>query len=181
RSPVNCGPPTTPRRISRAKCWRARKRICSPASVTSSGTPRLNRCRCGANGRLAAFRNVTIRQQHQRDVNTLIPRRLNLSWEAALGPRQHARARGQPAAPVLQSPSPRPPGATMKPPLVTPILAAAALALQRCDRVPTAVPQPGRPSFITHGTVHGAGLPAVVLLVMDVNGTPAFRCSATLL
>jgi len=69
----------------------------------------------------------------------------------------------------------------MRAPLVTPILAAAALALQGCDRVPTAVPQPGRPSFITNGTVDGAAHPAVVLLVMDVNGTPAFRCSATLL
>ena len=64
--------------------------------------------------------------------------------------------------------------------LLTPILAAAALALQGCDRVPT-TPQPGRPSFITNGTVDGAGHPGVVLLVMDVNGTPAFRCSATLL
>src|SRR5436190_112582 len=64
--------------------------------------------------------------------------------------------------------------------LVTPIVAAATLALLGCDRAPTA-PQPGRPSFITNGTVDGSAHPAVVLLVMDVNGTPAFRCSATLI
>src|SRR5207248_9453806 len=49
-----------------------------------------------------------------------------------------------------QSPSTRPLGATMRAPLVTPILAAAALALQGCDRVPTAVPQPGRPRSEEH-------------------------------
>ena len=67
--------------------------------------------------------------------------------------------------------------------LVTPIAAAAALALLGCDRVSTApAPErPGRPSFITDGTVDGSGHPAVVLLVMDVNGTPTFRCSATLI
>ena len=65
--------------------------------------------------------------------------------------------------------------------LVVPILAAASLALLSCDRVPTDQLRPGRPSFITNGTVDGTGHPAVVLLVMDVNGTPAFRCSATLI
>src|SRR5256885_16806417 len=71
----------------------------------------------------------------------------------------------------------------MKARLVTPIVAAAALALLGCDRVATgpAPERPGRPSFITNGTVDGSAHPAVVLLVMDVNGTPAFRCSATLI
>jgi len=69
----------------------------------------------------------------------------------------------------------------MKARLVTPIVAAASLALFGCDRVSTAPERPGRPSFITNGTVDGSAHPAVVLLVMDVNGTPAFRCSATLL
>jgi secreted trypsin-like serine protease len=68
----------------------------------------------------------------------------------------------------------------MRASLVLPILAAASLTLLGCDRVPSA-PQPGRPSFITNGTVDGTAHPAVVLLVMDVNGTPAFRCSATLI
>src|SRR5256885_15085779 len=61
-----------------------------------------------------------------------------------------------------------------------PIVAAATPALLGCDRAPTA-PQPGRPSFITDGTVDAGAHPAVVLLVMDVNGTPTFRCSATLI
>src|SRR5256884_1052577 len=65
--------------------------------------------------------------------------------------------------------------------LVTPIVAAASLALLGCDRVSTAPERPGPPSFITNGTVDGSAHPAVVLLVMDVNGTPAFRCSATLI
>src|SRR5437764_1269598 len=65
--------------------------------------------------------------------------------------------------------------------LVTPIVAAASFALLGCDRVSTAPERPGRPSFITNGTVDGSAHPAVVLLVMDVNGTPAFRCSATLI
>src|SRR5438094_9489232 len=65
--------------------------------------------------------------------------------------------------------------------LVTPIVAAASFALLGCDRVSTAPERPGRPSFITNGTVDGGAHPAVVLLVMDVNGTPAFRCSATLI
>jgi len=55
------------------------------------------------------------------------------------------------------------------------ILAVASLTLLGCDRVATAPERPGRPSFITNGTVDGTDHPAVVLLVMDVNGTPAFR------
>src|SRR5881409_2286828 len=65
--------------------------------------------------------------------------------------------------------------------LVIPVLAAACVSLLSCDRVPTADRNPGRPSFITDGTVDGAGHPAVVLLVMDIAGRPAFRCSATLI
>jgi len=34
---------------------------------------------------------------------------------------------------------------------------------------------------VTDGTLDGAGHPAVVLLLMEVGGQPAFRCSATLL
>src|SRR6184192_3027562 len=65
--------------------------------------------------------------------------------------------------------------------LVTPIVAAASFALLGCDRVSTAPERPGRPSFITYGSVDGNAHPAVVLLVMDVAGKPAFRCSATLI
>src|SRR6185312_16051540 len=37
------------------------------------------------------------------------------------------------------------------------------------------------PSFVVHGDLDGNAHPAVVLIVMDVGGTPAFRCSGTLL
>src|SRR5438445_6956686 len=65
--------------------------------------------------------------------------------------------------------------------LVIPVLAAVGLSLLGCDRVTTEPRSPGRPSFITDGALDGNAHPAVVLLVMDINGTPAFRCSATLI
>ena len=65
--------------------------------------------------------------------------------------------------------------------LVIPVLAAACVSLLSCDRVPTAARNPGGPSFITDGAVDGNAHPAVVLLVMDIAGQPAFRCSATLI
>ena len=69
----------------------------------------------------------------------------------------------------------------MKARLVIPVLAAACVSLLGCDRVPTAARSPGRPSFITDGALDGNAHPAVVLLVMDIDGQPAFRCSATLI
>jgi secreted trypsin-like serine protease len=39
----------------------------------------------------------------------------------------------------------------------------------------------GRPNAVTDGKVDGNAHPAVVLLLMEVNNRPAFRCSATLL
>ena len=38
-----------------------------------------------------------------------------------------------------------------------------------------------RPSFITYGSPTGTEHPEVVLIVMDVNGAPAYRCSGTLI
>jgi len=61
------------------------------------------------------------------------------------------------------------------------VLAAACLGLLSCDRVSTAPQSPYHPSFITYGTLDGNAHPAVVLLVMDIAGQPAFRCSATLI
>src|SRR3954470_22508113 len=63
-----------------------------------------------------------------------------------------------------------------------PILAAG-LVLSACDRMTTAprAIAPDKPNFITHGTLDGAAHPAVVLIVMDIEGSPAFRCSGTLL
>lgn len=69
----------------------------------------------------------------------------------------------------------------MNPRFVIPVLAAACISLLGCDRVPTAARNPGGPSFITDGTLDGNAHPAVVLIIMDIAGTPAFRCSGTLI
>jgi hypothetical protein len=63
---------------------------------------------------------------------------------------------------------------------VIPIVAFAGLVLLGCDRSATEPQTPDRPSFITHGTIDGDAHPAVVLIIMDVGGQPAFRCSGTL-
>jgi hypothetical protein len=65
--------------------------------------------------------------------------------------------------------------------LVIPVLVAACVSLLGCDRVPTAARNPGRPSFITNGTLDGNAHPAVVLIIMDVAHKPAFRCSGTVI
>ncbi len=62
-----------------------------------------------------------------------------------------------------------------------PALTAAGLCLLGCERAPSDTQGPDRPSFITYGTVDGSAHPAVVLVVMDVAGQPAFRCSGTLI
>jgi hypothetical protein len=65
-----------------------------------------------------------------------------------------------------------------------PALAAASLLALSCDRAPTAPAAslaPGTPAFITDGALDGNAHPAVVLIVMDVGGQPAFRCSGTLI
>src|SRR3989442_15679166 len=65
--------------------------------------------------------------------------------------------------------------------LVIPAVAAACVSLLSCDRVPTADRTPGRPSFITDGTLDANAHPAVVLIIMDIAGMPAFRCSGTII
>src|SRR5881397_1239473 len=65
--------------------------------------------------------------------------------------------------------------------LVIPALAAACVSLLSCDRVPTADRNPGRPSFITDGTLNGNAHHAVVLIILDTAGKPAFRCSGTII
>jgi hypothetical protein len=63
-----------------------------------------------------------------------------------------------------------------------PAFAVACLVSLGCDRVAT---EPVRvadlTASITHGTLDGNAHPAVVLIVMDVGGSPAFRCSGTLI
>ena len=55
-----------------------------------------------------------------------------------------------------------------------PALAVACLVSVGCDRVPTDPAGLKRTSSITNGTVDGDAHPAVVLIVMDVGGQPAF-------
>jgi V8-like Glu-specific endopeptidase len=63
-----------------------------------------------------------------------------------------------------------------------PALAVACFVALGCDRVSTdPLRVVDRTSSITHGTVDGNAHPAVVLVVMDVGGRPAFRCSGTLI
>jgi secreted trypsin-like serine protease len=63
------------------------------------------------------------------------------------------------------------------------LVVAATLLLAACEKAPTAPAtlSPGPPSRITNGVVDGAGHPAVILIIMDVGGSPAFRCSGTLI
>ena len=60
--------------------------------------------------------------------------------------------------------------------LVTPVLTAACLALIGCGGVPA---DAQISQSITDGSLDGNRHPAVGLLVMDIGGQPAFRCSGT--
>ncbi len=62
-----------------------------------------------------------------------------------------------------------------------PVLAAACLIPLGCDKAPTYVVSPVSPSSITNGELDGNAHPAVVLVLMDVGGRPAFLCSGTLI
>jgi len=70
---------------------------------------------------------------------------------------------------------------TMKTRSLLPGLALLSLGLIGCDSVPTDAPIPDQPNFITHGGLDGNAHPAVVLILMEVDGVPAFRCSGTLI
>jgi secreted trypsin-like serine protease len=65
--------------------------------------------------------------------------------------------------------------------MLIPTLAAFCGGLLGCDRAVTNLPTSDRPSFITYGSLDGKTHPAVVLVVMDIAGEPAFRCSGTLI
>ncbi len=65
--------------------------------------------------------------------------------------------------------------------ILIPTLAAFCGGLVGCDRAVTNLPASDRPSFITYGSLDGNTHPAVVLIVMDIAGEPAFRCSGTLI
>lgn len=63
---------------------------------------------------------------------------------------------------------------------IVPALAIACASLFACERAPTEPQRGFEPSFITHGAADLNAHPAVVLIVLDVDGAPAFRCSGTL-
>lgn len=71
----------------------------------------------------------------------------------------------------------------MKSRLYFPALLAACGVLLSCDgpTTPTTPAELKRPSLITNGNIDGSAHPAVVLIVMDINGQPAYRCSGTLI
>jgi secreted trypsin-like serine protease len=59
---------------------------------------------------------------------------------------------------------------------------AAVLTIGACSEAPTTSSETGNgPSFITDGQLDGTRHPAVVLIVMDIDRAPAFRCSGTLI
>jgi V8-like Glu-specific endopeptidase len=58
---------------------------------------------------------------------------------------------------------------------------AAILAIAACSDAPTNTTETPGPDFITDGTLDGNKHPAVVLAIFDVDGKPAWRCSATLI
>ncbi len=56
------------------------------------------------------------------------------------------------------------------------------LLLSACEQsVSAPFAPPAEASRITNGTVDGAAHPGVILIIMDVGGSPAYRCSGTLL
>jgi secreted trypsin-like serine protease len=61
-------------------------------------------------------------------------------------------------------------------------IAAGTLAMAACEQ-PVAAPDlvVKGPSFITNGSLDGNAHPAVVLIIMDIAGSPAYRCSGTLI
>jgi secreted trypsin-like serine protease len=71
----------------------------------------------------------------------------------------------------------------MKTRALLPVAAVACLLSSACEKAPTAatLAPPSGASRITNGDVDGSAHPAVVLIVMDVAGSPAFRCSGTLI
>jgi len=62
-----------------------------------------------------------------------------------------------------------------------PIVAAACISLLACGGSSPGLQEHENSSSITHGVLDGNGHPAVVLIIMDIDGEPAFRCSGTLI
>ena len=62
-----------------------------------------------------------------------------------------------------------------------PAVAVACLISLGCDRASTAPLSPSSASRITDGSLDGNAHPAVVLILMEIAGSPAFRCTGTLI
>ena len=71
----------------------------------------------------------------------------------------------------------------MKSRALLPAVAAACVLASACEKAPTvpAFTPPTQAARITNGELDGSAHPAVVLIVMDVGGSPAYRCSGTLI
>ena len=69
----------------------------------------------------------------------------------------------------------------MKRTIFAALTAAASMGLFACEKAPTNADIADDPSFITNGEVAGQAYPAVVLIIMDVEGVPTYRCSGTLI
>lgn len=64
------------------------------------------------------------------------------------------------------------------------LAAVTVVALSACQApldAPTAPPEIKAPSRITYGSLAGDRYPAVVLILMDVDGAPAYRCTGTVI
>ncbi|MEO7455233.1 MAG: trypsin-like serine protease, partial [Gemmatimonadaceae bacterium] len=62
------------------------------------------------------------------------------------------------------------------------IIGTCALASYACTHdIGTAPLAPTAASRITNGTLDGSGHPAVILILMDSAGSPAYRCTGTLI
>ncbi|MEO6446566.1 MAG: trypsin-like serine protease [Gemmatimonadaceae bacterium] len=62
-----------------------------------------------------------------------------------------------------------------------PYVFVAAVTVLGCEQTTTSPLTVDVPSLITNGDPDGEAHPAVVLIIMEVNGSPAFRCTGTLL
>jgi secreted trypsin-like serine protease len=65
--------------------------------------------------------------------------------------------------------------------VLTSLAVGACLIPAACDRPVTGPVPADRPSRITNGVLDGDRHPAVVLIIMDVDKRPAYRCSGTLI
>lgn len=64
---------------------------------------------------------------------------------------------------------------------LAPLALLAGIVLAGCSTDAATAPPADRPSLVTYGTPAGTAHPAVVLILGEIGGAPAFRCSGTLI